>query len=140
MVIFETKLKTGAINCNIQLEGFKLLHSDSNTSAAGVALYIKVTHTFRLNDCSQQKLPYAEHLWVDIQTERGSIAVGMIYRHSDDSGPGIEKFNEEISDFFFTLNNNKRSLYCVGDFKINLLKLSDKTVIRRYAIMRLSCY
>ena len=76
--MFETKLRAGAINRNIQLEGFMLMHNESKTSAGEVALYIEVTLTFSLNKCSQQKLPNLEHLWADIQTKRGSIAVGVI--------------------------------------------------------------
>ena len=133
VTISETKLRVGAINCNIHLEGYKLIHSDSKTSAGGVALYIKDTLTFSINECSQRKLHNAEHLWVDIQTKRGSLVVGVIYRHPDDSGPGIDKFNKEINDLFLTINKNKGTLYCVGDFNTNLLKLLYKTVIRRYA-------
>ena len=107
IAISETKLRAGAINRNIHLEGYKLIHSDSKTSAGGVALYIKDTFTFSINECSQRKLRNVEHLWVDIQTKRGSLVVGVIYRHPDDSGPGIDKFNEEINDLFLTLNKNK---------------------------------
>ena len=81
----------------------------------------------------------AEHLWVDIQTKRDSLDVDVIYRHPDDSGPGIDKFNEELIDLFLTIYKNKGTLYCVGDFNINLLKLSDKAVIRRYASTPMSC-
>ena len=118
---------------------WNLIHSDSKTSACGVALYIKDTLTFSINECSQQKLHIAEHLWVDIQTKRVALVVGVIYTHPDDSGPGIDKFNEEINDLFLTINKNKGTLYCGGDFNINLLKLSDKAVIRRCASMLMSC-
>ena len=63
----------------------------------------------------------------------------MIYRHPNDSGPGIDKFNEEINDLFLTINKNKGTLYCVGDFNTNLLKLSDKAVICRYATTLIIC-
>ena len=98
-------------------------------SAGGAALYIKDTFAFRLNEYSQQKLPNTQHLLIDIQTKRSSIAVGVIYRHLYGSGSGKNKFNEEIDGLFFTLKNNKRPLYCFGDFNINFLKLSDKAVI-----------
>ena len=81
VAISETKLKANAIDRDIQLEGYKLVHSHSNTSAGGVALYINDTLTFSLNECSQRILLNAEHIWVDIQTKRDSIAVGVIYRH-----------------------------------------------------------
>ena len=132
-------MRAGAIKRNIHLDGYKLISSDSKTSAGGVAFYIKDTLTFSINKCSQQKLHNAEHLWVDIQTKRGFLVVGVIYRHLDDSGPGIEKFYEEIIDLFLTVNKNKGTLYCIGYFNINLLKLSNKAVIHKYASMLISC-
>ena len=41
--------------------------------------------------------------------------------------------------YFSPINNNKGTLYYVGDCNKNLLKLSDKAVIRRYASMLMSC-
>ena len=133
-------MRAGAINRKIHLEGYKLIHGDSKTSAGGVALYIKDTLTFSINECSQRKLHSAELLWVDIQTKRSFlVVVGVIYRNPDDSGSGIDKFDEEINDLFLTINKNKGTLYCVGDFIINLLKLSYKAVICRYASTLMSC-
>ena len=107
VAIPETKLRAGAINRNIHLEGYKLIHSDSKTSAGGVALYVKDTLTFSINECFQRKLRNAEHLWVDIQTKRCSLIVGVIYGHPYDAGPGIDKFNEELNDLFLTIDKNK---------------------------------
>ena len=122
VAISETKLRAGAINRNIHLEGYKIIHSGSKTSAGGGALYMKDTLTFSINECSQQKLHNAEHLWVDIQAKIGSLVLGVIYKHPDDSGPGIDKF-EEINDLFLTINKNKGTSYCVGFFIKNLVKL-----------------
>ena len=78
VAISETKLRAGAINRNIHLEGYKLIHSGSKTSAGGGALYMKDTLTFGINECSQQKLHNEEHLWVDIQAKIGSLVLGVI--------------------------------------------------------------
>ena len=40
VAISETKLRAGANNHTIHLEGYKLKHNDSKTSAGGIALYI----------------------------------------------------------------------------------------------------
>ena len=73
--------------------------------------------------------------------KRLRIVVGVIYRHPDESVPGMDKFYKDINDLFLTMNNNKGSLrYIVfGDFDINLLKLLDKAVIRWYTSMLMSC-
>ena len=65
-----------------------------------------------------------------MQTKRGLIAIGVVYRHPDNT----DKFNKEMNELFLTLNMSKRSFYCQGDININLLKISMNDAIRRYAI------
>ena len=48
VAISETKLRVDAIKRSIHLEGYKLISSDSKTSAGGVAFYIKDTLTFSI--------------------------------------------------------------------------------------------
>jgi len=84
-------------------------------------------------------LPNAEHLWVDIQADQGPLTAGVIYRHLDDTATGVDNFSEEMNEILLTLNNSKIPYYCVGDFNLNLLKISKKESIRRYKNMLLSC-
>ena len=90
--ISETKLKEWLINRNIELEGYGFLHSDSKKCAGGVGLYIKDTIKFSINQCSKTWSPNAEHLWVDVQTKREPITIGVVYRHLDNSATTIDKF------------------------------------------------
>ena len=140
VAISETKLKEGLINRNIELKDYGFLHSDSKKCAGGVGLglYIKDTIKFSINQCWKICLPNAEHLWVDIQTKRGPIAIGVEYRHPDNSATTIDKF-KEMNKLLVTLNMRKRPFYCIGDININLLKISDNDAIRRYASMLISC-
>ena len=92
--ISETKLKEGLINRDIELEGYGFLHSDCKKCAGGVGLYIKDTIKFSIIQYSKICLPNAEHLCVDIQTKRGPIAVGVVYRHPDNSATTVDKFNK----------------------------------------------
>ena len=82
VAISETKLKESLINCNIELEGYGFLHSDSKKCAGGIGLYIKDMIKFSINQCSKNGLPNAEHLWVDIQTESGPVAIGVVIKTS----------------------------------------------------------
>ena len=139
VAISETKLKEGLINRDIKLEDYGFLHNDSKKCAGGVGLYIKDTSKFSINQCSKICLPNAEHLWVDIQNKRRRIAIGVVYRHPDNSATTIDKFNQEMNELFLRLNMSKRPIYCLGDIKINLLKISKNDTIRRYASMLISC-
>ena len=139
VAISETKLKEGLINRNIELKGHGFVYSDSKKCAGGVGVYIKDTIKFSINQCSKICLPNAEHLWVDIQTKSGPIAIRVVHRHPDISATTINKFNKKINELFLTLNMSKRPFYCIGDIHINLLKISKNDVIRRYASMLISC-
>ena len=74
-----------------------------------------------------------------MQTKREPIAIGVVYRHPDNSATTIDKFNKEMNELFLTLNMSKRPFYCIGDININLLKISKNDAIRRYASMLISC-
>ena len=137
--ISETKLKWGLINRNIELESYGFLHSDSKKCAGGVGFQTKDTIIFSTNQCSKICLPNAKHLWVDIQTKRRPIAIGVVYRHSDNSATTIDKFSKEMNELFLTLNMSKRPFYCIGDININLSKISKNDAIHRYAGMLISC-
>ena len=62
-----------------------------------------------------------------------------MYRHSDDWATAIDKFNEEFNELLVLLNNTKCPFYSLGDFHVNLLNVSDKDAVRKYANMLLSC-
>ena len=84
-------------------------------------------------------MPNAEHQWVDIQTKRGPRAIGVVYRHPDNSATTTDKFNKEMNELFFRLNMSKRPFYCKGNININLLKINKNDAIRSYASMLISC-
>ena len=62
-----------------------------------------------------------------------------MYRHPDDSATAIDKFNEDFNELLVLLNNTKCPFYCLGDFNVNLLNVSNKDAVRKYAYMLLSC-
>ena len=79
------------------------------------------------------------HLWLDIQTKRWLTAIGVVYRHPDNSATAIDKLNKDMNELFLTLNMNKIRCYCIGDINNSLLKISRNSVICRYAGMLISC-
>ena len=82
MAFSETKLQEGKANRNVELKGYNFIHRDSITAAGGVGLYILKSLSYSVNhSLSNFALPNAEHLWIDIQTSKTSIVIGVIYRH-----------------------------------------------------------
>ena len=139
MAISETKIIEGKINRNINLDGYNFIHCDSETRAGGVGLYIKNTSAYKIHEHNKAELTNAEHLWVKIQTTQESLVVGVVYRHPDQNVVSIDRFGDEFNELFLSLNCEKKEFYCVGDFNVDLMKITNKHAIRRYANMLLSC-
>ena len=139
VAISETKLREGKINRNIDIYGYNSIHADSATYAGGVGLYIKNSLKYSVKKCSTLKLSNAEHLWVDVHSKLTFIVVGVTYRHPNESASSIDAVNERINEVLLSLNNSKKTFYCLGDFNINLLKISNLETVRKYANMLISC-
>ena len=133
----ETKLKEGKANRNVELEGYNFIHRDSITAAGGVGLYILKSLSYSVNNSlSNFALPNAEHLWIDIQTSKTSIVIGVIYRYPVNTVTAIDEFSDKLNELLLSL---KKPYYCVGDLNVNLLNICRNNEIRRYANMLLSC-
>ena len=76
-------------------------------------------------------LTKVEHLWVDISTNQRPVTVGVVYRHPDDTATAIDKFNKEFNELLVLFNNTKCPFYCLEDFNVNLLNVSNKDAVRK---------
>ena len=94
---------------------------------------------YKIHEHSKAELTNAEHLWVEIQTKLESFVVGVVYRHPDENTVSIDRFSNEFNELLLSLNCEKKEFYCVGDFNVDLMKITNKHAIRRYASMLLSC-
>ena len=104
-----------------------------------MGIYIKNRLNFSVNQCSKNVLSNTEHLWVDILTNKNTVTIGVVCRHPGDSTAGIDRFTDELNELFLTLNNSKSPFYCVGDFNVNLMNVSTKHLVSRYANKLISC-
>ena len=95
------------------------------------ALYI--TH-----ECSKTQLTNAEHLWVEIQTKQESLGVSVVYSHLEENAVSIDRFSDEFNKSLLSLTV-KKEFYCVGDFNVDLMKITNKRAIRRYTDMQIRC-
>ena len=139
VAISKTKLIEGKINQNNNLDGYIFNHCDNVTRAGGVGLYIKNTLAYEIHEHSKAELTNVEHLWVEIQTKQESFVVGVVYRHPDENAVRIDRFSDEFNELLLSLNCEKKEFYCVGDFNVDLTKITNKEAVRRYTNMLLSC-
>ena len=139
VAISETKIIEGKINRNINLDGYNFIHCDSVTRAGGIGLYIKNTLAYKIHEHSKAELTSAEDLRVEIQTKQESFVVGVVHRHPDENAVSIDRFNDEFNELLLSLSCEKKEFCCVEDFNVDLMKITNKKAVRRYANILLSC-
>ena len=110
---------------NVNLDGYKLFHTPSNTRKGGTALYINSNYdVFERNDLKSQTDLF-EAVWTEIKnTNSKNILCACVYRHP----------NNDLSDFLVYLEaalnivkKENKEIYICGDFNIDLLKLDERS-------------
>ena len=97
IAITETKLKKGELQTNIG-NGFNFIHSDSDSQAGGVGLYIKNSISYKIiNELDLNSILLKIRIWIEVETNKKSIAVGLVYRH-----PGylVNPLQNQSKNFF----------------------------------------
>ena len=107
----ETKLHEGRVFANINLNGYKFNRVNSLTNAGGVGLHVKERIKFSVSKCVQRDLSIAETLSINVTLNDSSTVVGIVYRALVTSRSFAKK---------------ERPFYIMGDFNIDLLKISKK--------------
>ena len=124
--ISETKLKNGLEPIiDLELEGYKLEETSTESHFGGVALYIKNSFTYHnRNDLSISAKDIGETIFVEIdQPQSKNIIIGCFYRHHTE----LNIFNDTIlKKILKKLSKNKqKTCIFLGDFNANLLALED---------------
>ena len=86
-----------------------------------------------MNANVQCELSVAKTLWIDITLNNSSVVTAVAYRHPGPGAGDINRFNDSMQKMLNTVNKKKRSFYIMGDFDIDLLKISNNETIRQYA-------
>ena len=126
IAISESKLKLDCnIVVNIDLEGYSMEKTPTNTFFGGVALYIK--NTFQYTVCKELSISetnVAESIFLEIQRKnRKNIIAGCLYRHHT----ALKKFNDSfLTKILKRLSKHKnKTTFLCGDFNANLLSADD---------------
>ena len=130
IAITETKLRSEAFYMNIDIAGYNFIHSDSYTNAGGVGFYI---NKFTIKLEHDLKLDFVENMWIQIDMDKTSIVVGVIYRHLVQIVNQLEQYNRAMEELFCNLGNSKTEFYILGDINIDLLQVPNDRFIKNYA-------
>ena len=100
ITISETKLKNDELQTNIGINGYNFIHSDSDSQAGSVGLYIKNSISFKIIDELDLKLNFVEHLDRS-RNKKKLIAVEVVYHHPGYIVNQIELFTKSNQKKFF---------------------------------------
>ena len=105
-----------------KLQGYTFINSNRHSGrGGGVALFISDSIKFKTrNDIFQtdEERNCCEYLFIDFEDRNSNSTVGVIYKKP---GCNIDSFFEFYDRTLSTFSSERRNLYILGDFNINLL-------------------
>ena len=139
----ETWLKEG--NCNgVLFEEYEHVYNlrtvdaifDMKERGGGVSFFIKNNLNFKVRDDLNRMLPFIETLFIEVQFNKKSYIIGVIYRVPNTN---IELFTNELNAIIEPIKNN-HELIIMGDFNICLLQDNKHTRSFRNCMQSNSLY
>ena len=120
--ISETKLKVNVKpSTNIEIDGYNLENTPTQTHFGGVALYVKKCYDSKLRtDLSSSVEQMAESVFIEIEQNRSkNILIGCFYRHHTP----LSDFNDSFLKNVLNKISKEKSKTCIllGDWNANLL-------------------
>ena len=79
IMISETKLNANS-SLNLDFTNYEFIRNESITHAGGVGLYMKDSLRFALRKDLSPNLQHCEDLWMEVESEKSSIILSVIYR------------------------------------------------------------
>ena len=113
--ITESKLDSSVTNMEVNINGYSIIRNDRNRHGGGVACYVKNDLCFNTKKIFPNSI---EHVFFEILIPKVKpIAVGIFYRP-----PNSNDFLDLLSNSFQQIDLNKKEIYLLGDFNINLFQ------------------
>jgi len=128
------------MNFGFRLQGYSFEYHDSPTNAGGVALFVKDSLTYRVENKFMVDTPGYENLWLQFDTNNSNtFVVGVVYRHPNSN---YKDFRDKLDVTIAKLSATSSKYYICGDFNIDLLKYNEDKRVEAYVNMLYSygCY
>ena len=109
---------------NVNLKGYDLYSTPTNTSKGGSAIYIK--NKFNVIERTDLNIidDHYESIWIEIKnTSSKNVIVGCIYRHPHDNIEIYKSFLEYLEPILRKVTNENKEIYLCGDFNSDILKI-----------------
>jgi len=132
IAVTETRLKN-SMNFGFRLQGCSIEHHDSPTSPGGVALFVKDSLAYRVENKFTIDTPRCENLWLQFDTNKSStFVIGVVYRHPNSN---YEDFQDKLDVTIAKLIATSSKYYICDDFNIDLLKYHEDKRVEAYVHM-----
>ena len=126
--ITETKLlKDLKPDFDIQMEGYKCYHVDTESQKGGCLIYISNSLNPRRRidlEALMYKSEVLESTFIEIiNPKKKNVVVGCIYRHPS---MDLDEYNKDfLIPFLEKFDKENKKKYLIGDFNIDLLKVDE---------------
>ena len=105
--------------CN--LENYEFVNNNRcNRRGGGTGIFIRSDISFKRRLDLDINTSYVESTFIETVCTKSKIVIGVIYRPPDQP---TKEFYESLCNIFQIVNNEKKILYLLGDFNINILKV-----------------
>ena len=119
IAISETKEQSEGFLKNVSLDGYIIHSQHSNSSAGGVALYIRNNLDYIVREDLNALENEFETIWVEIKNKKSqNVLCCCAYRHPNTE---VEKFNNYIDKVMQKISKENKLIFYMGDFNVNLL-------------------
>ena len=125
------KAENGSFLMNVDLDGYSLFSTPTNTCRGGSALYVKDSYLSLERVDLNKTDDHFESTWIEIKNKRSkNIICGTIYRHPHDTY--FQEFIEYMEKTISKISTEKKEIYICGDFNIDLLKLESNKQYQQF--------
>ena len=125
-----------SIKANIEVPGYKFHYTPSQSNAGGVGIYVKSDLIANKRDDICVNNVDFETVWIQIENSKTkNILCFCIYRHPSSV---ISKFNDNLEETLSKAEKEKRLIFIMGDFNIDLLSYGKDASTNEFINMMFS--
>ena len=129
--ISETRLYEDRSLVNIDLNGYKFVHTPTSARCGGVGMYVKSNLEFnKLETYSTSQPDICESIFIEVlHPTKKNIVVGAVYRHHTDVSDFIDNFFKKVLQ---NITKSKKACIIAGDFNVDLIKFGNNSHVDNF--------
>ena len=129
--ISETRLHMEEPLVNVDISGYKFIHTPTSALCGGVGMYISTSLDFdKLEVFCTSQPDLCESIFIEIKhPSKKNVIVGAIYRHHTDVSEFLNKFLKPTME---NITKSKKNCILAGDFNVDLIKYGSDSHVDNF--------